>query len=160
MSSTAVPPEDSDSGPLHAEEPLAARGRARPLEGPSPNGTINAEGDPPFAVSELKVLGTYRVPVWGGFNVSGIYRYHSGRTWERQFRTADSFTIRAEPRGSRRLAAIASLDLRAEKTWRGFNGSGMIGFYVDVFNLTNEGTATDVLAGSGEGFGEPLAIDD
>jgi len=40
VSSTAVPPEDSDSGPLQAEEPQAARGRARPEEGSSPNGTI------------------------------------------------------------------------------------------------------------------------
>ena len=116
----------------------------------SPNGAINAEGTAPLAVSELKVLGTYRVPVWGGFNVSGIYRYHSGLTWERQFYperqsvTDDDFTIRAEPRGTRRLPAIASLDLRTEKTWRGFGGSGMIGAFVDVFNLTNEGTAVFV----------------
>ena len=106
------------------------------------------------------MLGTYRAPVWGGVNVSGVYRYHTGLTWERQFQTDDFFTVRAEPRGSRRLAVIASLDLRAEKTWGGLGGSGTLGLFVDVFNLTNEGTATFVLPISGPGFGEPLAWTD
>ena len=32
---------------------------------------------------DAKVLGTYHFPKWGGFNVSGFYRYQSGRPWAR-----------------------------------------------------------------------------
>ena len=122
------------------------------------NGLINAEGTAPLDVSELKILGTYRVPAWGGFNVSGVYRYHSGGTWARTFLTPDFFPVRAEPRGSRRLPPIASLDLRVEKTLDGFGGR--LGLFVDAFNVTNEGTATHVNSQSGSGFGEPIAWTD
>ena len=122
------------------------------------NGLINAEGTAPLDVSELKILGTYRVPAWGGFNVSGVYRYHSGGTWARTFLTPDFFPVRAEPRGSRRLPPIASLDLRVEKTLDGFGGR--LGLFVDAFNVTNEGTATHVNSQSGPGFGESIAWTD
>ena len=125
----------------------------------SPNGAINAEGVAPLDVSELKILGTYRVPVWGGFNVSGVYRYHSGNTWARFFRSG-GFSIRAEPRGSRRLPSIASLDLRVEKTWGGLGARGTFGLFVDLFNVTNEGAATSVLSESGPSLGEPLSWTD
>ena len=40
VSSTDVPPDDSDYGPPQAEALQVARGVSRPEEGPSPNGTI------------------------------------------------------------------------------------------------------------------------
>ena len=132
-----------------------------PIDGgfSSPNGAINAEGGALWTISELKVLGTYRVPAWGGVSVSGIYRYHSGQRWERYFLTDDSlpFRVRAEPRGARRLPNIASLDLRVEKTFDVIGTSGAIGLFVDVFNLTNEGTAMQVRSDSGPTFGAPIA---
>ena len=136
----------------------------RPIAGVfnSPNGRINSEGEAPWTISELKILGTYRVPAWGGINVSGIYRYHSGRRWGRYFLTDEPlpFAVRAEPRGTRRLPAVASLDLRVEKTFGVLGTPGGIGLFVDVFNLTNEGAATFVDAQSGRGFGEFIAWTD
>lgn len=134
-------------------------GGSRPGVFSSPNGAINAEGVAPLDFSELKILGTYRVPVWGGFNVSGVYRSHSGTTWARLFQ-ASGFSIRAEPRGSRRLPSITSLDLRAEKTWDGFGTPGTFGLFVDLFNVTNEGAVTSVNPFSGPSLGEPFTWTD
>ena len=127
----------------------------------SPHGLTNAEGEAPFSLSELKVLGLYRVPAWGGVNVSGIYRYYTGNRWERFFSVSpfDPITVRAEPRGSRQLPAVASFDLRIEKTWSP-GDLGTFGLFVDVFNLTNEGTAEAVNGFSGPSFGQPLGWTD
>ena len=138
----------------------SSRAGLQPTVFADPNGTVNAEGPAPFDMSVLKVLGTYRVPAWGGFNISGVYRYHSGQTWERTFLTPDFFSVRAEPRGTRRLPSVASLGLRAEKTFGGLGFEGTLGLFVDVFNVTNEGTALFVINASGPSFGEPLTWTD
>jgi hypothetical protein len=128
----------------------------------NPNSRINAEGraeiDP---THELKLSGTYRVPYFGGFNVSGTYVYRSGRTWARTIQSGfedtlnqGSETIFAEPRGSRRLDAINTLDLRLEKTFP-IGGGRSFGLFGDMFNLTNQGIALTVQDLSGSTFGEP-----
>jgi len=85
-----------------------------------PNGRINADGPLAFAFPhEVKLLGTYRVPAWGGVNVSSVWQFHSGMAWERRAAFPDvrgqTFNVKVEPRGSRRLPAIHALDVRVEK---------------------------------------------
>ena len=128
----------------------------------NPNSAINAEGhaavDP---THELKVSGTYRVPWFGGFNVSGTYAYRSGQTWARTLRSGfdvlnqGSETIFAEPRGTNRLDAINNLDLRVEKTFPLGSSDRNVGVYFDIFNLTNQGVAITIQNLSGDSFGQP-----
>ena len=45
----------------------------------NPNRAINSEGPVVFDYThQFKAEGTYRLPLWGGFNFSGIYRYITG----------------------------------------------------------------------------------
>lgn len=129
----------------------------------NPNKRINAEGhvsiDP---THEVKVSGTYRVPWVGGFNVSGTYLYRSGRAWARRINSGfgdalsqGSETIFAEPRGSRRLDAVNTLDLRVEKTFPLGSNQRSVGVYFDIFNLTNQGVALTIQDLSGSSFGQP-----
>ena len=61
-----------------------------------------------------------------------------------------------EPRGSRRLPARNELDLRAE--WhRALPGGRRLRLQVDVFNLNNQGRATEVEVLPGEA-GQPATI--
>ena len=69
--------------------------------------------------NSVKLLGTYALPWLGGLNLSGVYRFDSGNTWERTFFVGVPGVrpVRAEPRGTRRLPATTGLDLRADKTF-------------------------------------------
>ncbi len=50
----------------------------------NPNWFINAYGRALFdPTHEAKVLGSYRLPWWGGTMVSGVYRYTTGQAWGR-----------------------------------------------------------------------------
>ena len=50
----------------------------------NPNLGINALGSATFdPTHEAKMIGTYRVPYWGGFMMSGVYRYMTGQAWGR-----------------------------------------------------------------------------
>jgi hypothetical protein len=126
-----------------------------------PNRKINGKGRVTFdSPQEVKVLGTYRLPLWGGFNVSGVYRYLSGATysrfaWVEGEQEGAVAVVRAEPRGSRRLPAENTLDLRVEKTGRLPRTRASVGFFVDVFNATNQGIPLAVNQFSGEDFGKP-----
>lgn len=107
---------------------------------------------------DVKVLGTYAVPYWGGLRVSAIYRYLSGAPWAR---TADFGPltqavglIRVEPVGAHILPAIDTLDLRVEKIFR-VPGAATLGLYIDVFNVGNQGIPTSVNTLSGANFALP-----
>lgn len=107
---------------------------------------------------EVKVLGSYAWPHWGGVRIGGVYRYLSGAPWAR---TADfgpltqaGGQIRVEPAGARTLPAFNTLDLRIEKQFR-LSASRTVGAYADVFNVTNQGIPTAVNALSGPNFGLP-----
>ena len=102
---------------------------------------------------------------WGGFNISGIYRYITGAAWGRRagIRGLDqgTETVRIEPRGTRRVDALNNFDLRVEKTFvLGGQQARTAGLSVDVFNVNNQGIAdsessrpyTDT---SGSNFGDP-----
>jgi hypothetical protein len=128
-----------------------------------PNRQINANGPAPLDfANSVKLLGTYTLPWLGGLNLSGVYRFDSGSTWERTdfFRVPGGRAIvRAEPRGSRRLPPSSTIDLRADKTFR-LGRSGTISGFVEAFNLTNRGVPTAVYSGSGPDLGLPATWSD
>jgi hypothetical protein len=124
-----------------------------------PNRLVNAYGRSPFdPTHEFKVLGTGRIPWWGGFNGSAMYRYATGGTWAREVvvrgLNQGQARVRVEPRGTRRLEATNILDLRLEQAWR-IARTGRLGVYVDVFNVTNRGVATLVYPISSSSLGMP-----
>jgi hypothetical protein len=131
----------------------------------NPNRAINADGSASFDFThEVKVLGTWRMPKWGGVNFSGVYQYHTGLAWGRTVTTLPgiqaTFGVRIEPRGTRRTDALNQLDLRAEKTFN-LAGASRLGLFIDVFNVSNQGAPDPskifaVEFRSGPNFGQPL----
>ena len=111
-----------------------------------------------------KLDGTYRVPAFGGFNVSAVYRYTTGLAWGRTASirplNQGSETVRIEPIGTRRTPAVNLVDLRVEKTFP-FGNSRSAGVFLDLFNLNNQGVndngspRTSVIESSGTSFGNP-----
>ena len=128
-----------------------------------PNRAINADGPVPWDFThEVKVLSTWRIPVWGGVNVSGVYQFHTGSAWGRAVQFPNlfvTFGVRIEPRGTRRTEALNTLDLRIEKTFPVVRSS-RLGVFADVFNLGNQGipdpsARRPVFEISGPSFGQP-----
>jgi hypothetical protein len=130
-----------------------------------PNHAINSNGDGVFDyTNQLKLEGTYRVPMFGGFNVSGVYRYITGLAWSRTASirglAQGNETVRLEPRGTRRTDPVNNLDFRIEKTFPLGSSAHQAGVYLDLFNLNNQGVIdntirTAVIEGSGSTFGNP-----
>jgi hypothetical protein len=130
-----------------------------------PNRTINAYGRATFdPTHEIKVLSTYRLPLWGGTTLSGVYRYSTGQAWGRTATvtglTQGQRRIRVEPAGTRRAPAIDRLDLRVEKTIQLRQRGSSIGIFADVFNVWNQGVPNSdadmaIVDLSGARFGEP-----
>jgi hypothetical protein len=114
------------------------------------------------------MIGTYRVPYWGGFMMSGVYRYMTGQAWE-DTAIVTGFAqgtqrIRIEPQGTRRLPAINKMDFRIEKTMPLPRLSTTLGLFADVFNIWNQGVPNSdagdaVNANSGARFGQPYRVD-
>ena len=112
---------------------------------------------------DVKVLGTYTLPYWGGVRLSGIYRYTSGTPWARvaSFGSLTNLCCagpRVEP-ASHELSATNSADLRVEKTLR-VRAATTLGVYADVFNLNNQGIAGRINLTSGPNFALPVAWSD
>jgi hypothetical protein len=110
---------------------------------------------------DLKILGTYLVPWWGGVRVSGICRYTSGQPWARgvDFGSRTGLCcgfLSVEPIGARELPATNSADVRVEKTLPAGRRT-MLGIYLDVFNVNNQGIAQRVNAQSGPNFAVPVS---
>lgn len=110
---------------------------------------------------DVKVIGTYMLPFWGGARFSGIYRHTSGQPWARgvDFGSATGLCcgfLAVEPIGTRELPAVNSADLRIEKTFTGGRARS-IGVYGDVFNVNNQGIAQRVNFQSGPNFGLPVS---
>ncbi len=131
----------------------------------NPNHRVNLEGSRAVFdyTHQWKMEGTYRLPIWGGFNFSAVYRYSTGLAWGRRapIRGLDqgTETVRIEPRGTRRTDALNRIDFRAEKTFD-VGGSRQIGLVFDIFNLTNQGVIdneirTAVIDVSAANFGQP-----
>lgn len=130
-----------------------------------PNGQINgADRTVHDPTSEAKLLGGWSPGWFGGFTVSGVYRYMTGSAWGRTF-TARGLgqgqaPILAEPRGTRRVSAINQLDVRVEKSLP-LGTTRRVGVFADVFNVGNQGVpdsdvGTPVFTGSGPNLGLPL----
>ncbi|MCU1382956.1 MAG: Outer rane receptor for ferrienterochelin and colicin [Acidobacteria bacterium] len=130
-----------------------------------PNHFINADGPSTFDyTNQVKLDGTYRVPAFGGFNVSAVYRYTTGLAYGRTatIRGLDqgNETVRIEPRGTRRTDPINNVDFRVEKTFPVGASDRRIGVYLDLFNINNQGVIdssirTSVIEASGTTFGNP-----
>ena len=135
----------------------------------NPNWFINAFGRASFdPTHEAKVLGSVRLPQWGGATVSGVYRYTTGQAWGRRVRFAGlpqgQEVVRIEPQGVRRTPAINRLDLRVEKTFR-VRGQATAGVFVDAFNVGNQGVPNAEVTNpindfAGAAFGNPSAWTD
>ncbi|OFW10015.1 MAG: hypothetical protein A3H96_03415 [Acidobacteria bacterium RIFCSPLOWO2_02_FULL_67_36] len=132
-----------------------------------PNSYINAFGRAAFdPTHEIKLLGTWRAPWWGGFNTSAFYRYTTGQAWGRRatirgLRQGQE-SIRIEPVGTRRLDAINKVDVRVEKTFAVRGAHRTAGLFLDILNVGNQGvpnsdTVNAVNEVSGARFGEPNA---
>ena len=120
-----------------------------------PNAHTNAYGRLDLdSTHQFKVQGMVSAPL--GINLSGYFRYLSGRTYAR---TINSFymgvpvsqsrsgtTIYAEERGSRRLPDAVRLDLRLEKNFKIKNV--VLSAFADCFNVFNQGVATTVWTNS------------
>lgn len=122
----------------------------------NPNVALFSDGrtDRDYA-HDVKVLGTYTLPYWGGVRVSGIYRYTSGAPWARTafFGPLTGYgATRVEPLGAHELPATNNADLRVEKMFP-TGLAATVGIYVDVFNINNQGIAGSVNTGSGPNFG-------
>ena len=130
-----------------------------------PNHTINIQGDSRFDyTNQVKLDGTYRVPAFGGFNVSAVYRYTTGLAWGRTATikgfNQGSESVRIEPIGTRRTDPVNNVDFRAEKTIPVGSSQRNIGIYLDIFNVFNQGiidagSSTGVIDSSGSSFGTP-----
>jgi outer membrane receptor protein involved in Fe transport len=130
-----------------------------------PNHNININGNSRFDPTHVvKLEGTYRVPLLGGFNISSVYLYSTGLAWGRTASirglTQGSETIRIEPIGTRRTDAISNLDFRAEKTFPFARTGRQAGVFLDLFNLTNQGAVDigrrdGVIEASGSTFSNP-----
>jgi Carboxypeptidase regulatory-like domain/TonB dependent receptor-like, beta-barrel len=131
----------------------------------NPNRAILSDGPAVFDYTHhFKAEGTYRIPYWGGFNISGIYRYITGAAWGRRAGIRDldqgSETVRIEPRGTRRVDALNNFDFRVEKTFVFGQQSRTAGVFLDIFNLNNQGIADStserpIIDTSGDTFGNP-----
>jgi hypothetical protein len=125
----------------------------------NPNRALNAEGRTPQDFThELKALGTYRLQQWGGVNLSAVYVWQSGRTWQRTAAFGPQtqlFALAVEPRAARQMPPVNRLDLRVEKTFQTAWKAGTFGVFADVFNVTNQGVPLGMNNVSGPNFGVP-----
>lgn len=130
-----------------------------------PNHAINALGDAVFDYThQVKLDGTYRVPAFGGSNVSAVYRYTTGLAWGRTATirglAQGNETVRTEAKGTRRTDPINNLDFRVEKTFPIGSSARQAGVFLDVFNVNNQGVidagaSGGVISSSGTTFGNP-----
>lgn len=120
---------------------------------------------------QFKLVANYRLP--GGILAGAYYRYQSGRPWTpriRKFRIPvdmdqpNIFSLRLEPRGSRRADALNQLDVRLQKTLN--IGDNRLELILDGFNITQSDTPTRIYTfinqkfpiSGGSAFGKPSRI--
>ena len=137
----------------------------------NPNPFINAYGRASFdPTHEVKVLGSYRLPWWGGTMVSGVYRYTTGQAWGRMALDHGACAGSAErPHRAAGHAARAGHQPPRLPRWRRpaacRRTAGTLGLFFDVFNLFNQGVPDSDVGQrsaqvSGARFGEPNAWSD
>jgi hypothetical protein len=106
-----------------------------------------------------KVLATWVIPRWTTFRISGIYTVQSGnlsaRVVSQRSPTGGRVTVKAEP-SSLRAPTANTLDLRFDKPIR-LAPATDVHLLLDVFNVWNQGIATNFNPNSGRFFGQPFA---
>ncbi len=121
----------------------------------NPNAHINARGRLEYERRhQFKLQSSYIFPY--DIIVSGYWRAFSGRRWAPQSRVyglePSEYDIYVEERGSRGLPALNYGDIRIEKT---FNISrGRLGVMLEIFNLLNANTTTNIVEQHGTRFEE------
>jgi hypothetical protein len=145
---------DNDNGSNAANTDMATSGNFA-----NPNRAINATGRTVYdRRHDVRVLGTYLWPVWGGVRMSGIYRLTSGAPWARQVNSFSPLTgansIVMEPVGTHETPAVNEVDLRVEKVF--LISAARLSAYVDVFNVTNRIVAARFNVTSGSAFGSVI----
>lgn len=111
-----------------------------------PNWYINSTGNlPDIRPLQIKLYGSFTMPY--GFMASFFFLHQSGAAWGRTISVAPpaawaaannaqslTYSIWAEPRGTRWNPATDNLDVRIEKSIA-VGRVGRLGFFVDIFNL-------------------------
>jgi Carboxypeptidase regulatory-like domain/TonB dependent receptor-like, beta-barrel/TonB-dependent Receptor Plug Domain len=125
-----------------------------------PNTLLNARGkDPLTQTLQVKLQGTYAAPY--GIMLSGFYRYGSGLPFTRTLSVSGLpqgiISVFAEPRGSRLTDRDNLVDLRVEKSLS-LHAGMKLGLMLDVFNLTNASTVTEMGSATGVDLGVPRQV--
>jgi len=116
------------------------------------NAFVNSYGELPYSRPlVIKLYGTFKFPY--DFIFSFFYQHNDGTAWGRSVTVyppeewakthrvkSIGYNILAEPRGTRRNEATDSLDVRIEKDFK--LGPGILGVYVDIFNVLGMYTLT------------------
>lgn len=107
-----------------------------------------------------KVSGSYQFPY--DIRVGANFQYRSGRPFARTAlfsggQTIPNFVMNVEPYGTRRMPNISLLDLRAEKTFN-LPGGRRVSARVNLYNVMNASTLTNLNTRSGSTFLRPSAI--
>jgi carboxypeptidase family protein/TonB-dependent receptor-like protein len=128
----------------------------------SPNALINSAGETANRRHLLKLTGSYMLPYQILFGAN--MRWQSGLPFARSITVnscsatvttncltptpgSNNTTILVEPRGSRTLPALTTVDVRAGRFFR--FGTNRLELSMDLYNLTNSNTIYDVRMGSG-----------
>jgi hypothetical protein len=111
----------------------------------SPNRQINASGYLPYdAPHAVNLYGTAALPL--GIVVTPKFSWQSGWNWTPYVKVSSisgSPSINVTSRGSRRLPAQVSFDIRAEKVFD-FSRKMKVSLIFDAFNVFNRGVETSV----------------
>jgi Carboxypeptidase regulatory-like domain len=107
-----------------------------------------------------KVTGAYRFPLEIMSSVN--YEHRGGYPWARTVnatggKTITSLVVNVEPIGARRMPGTDQVDVRLEKAIK-VTGEQKVSLRMNVFNLLNKNTVTDLNRQSSATFGLPTAI--
>jgi Carboxypeptidase regulatory-like domain/TonB dependent receptor-like, beta-barrel/TonB-dependent Receptor Plug Domain len=133
--------------------------------GRDPNDLINAYGRlPTDSTNNMRLSATYSAPK--GFHIGARYSYESGRPYARVINVTGLKQgvrrVQAETRGSYALPAVNEFQVRVDKDFMFGTGPQRLRLSIDIYNLFNADTFTDVRNNSSDtgdaNFGQALAI--
>ena len=131
------------------------------LDANDPNNLINIDGasQPSDTPHIVKLGGTY-VFKWG-INVSGNYRYYTGKPLTRtvfvETLNQGPVSVPAEPNGTYRYPSVSLIDLRVSKTFALGRGTNLEAMF-NLFNLTNASTVINQQTQLGPYYGRPIQV--
>jgi hypothetical protein len=130
------------------------------FRGANPNDLINADGELLNSRRHVfKLQGSYRIPR-ADVLLGWLFLSQSGRTYSPVIRARLPIRVGifSEPRGSRRLDRLSSLDFRVEKRFSLGESGSELGVLVDIFNVFNDSAVEDLNVTAGPAFELPLAV--